>query len=135
MPVIVIDTSSLIKYLLREEGWRDVSKFLRQNQLVSLEMALIEGANAIWKCCVLHQDISIKTAEKLLGYLHSTKGIIIYENPIEYLPKAEEIALENNVTVYDSLYIAQALKYGKLATSDEKQGKVAEKLGIVVFYL
>jgi len=134
--VIVIDTSTLIKYLLKEEGWEKVSEFLRNSgDLVSLEMALIEGANAVWKRYSLYRDISIETAQRILDYLHATKGIILYENPLQYLSEGEKIALEHKITVYDALYIAQALKHGKLATSDEKQGKTAEKLGVEVFYL
>ncbi|ASJ13517.1 nucleotide-binding protein [Thermococcus thioreducens] len=98
-------------------------------------MALIEGANAVWKRYNLYRDISIETAQKILDYLHATEGIILYENPLQYLPEGEKIALEHKITVYDALYIAQALKYGKLATSDEKQGKIAEKLGVKVVYL
>ena len=134
--MIVIDTSALIKYLLKEKGWREVSEFLRSSSnLVSLEMALVEGANAIWKRYNLYRDISLETAQRILDYLHATKGIILYENPLQYLPEGEKIALEHRVTVYDALYIAQALKYGSLATSDEKQGKVAEGLGVDVVYL
>ena len=134
--MIVIDTSALIKYLLKEEGWEEVSEFLRNSEdLASLEMALIEGANAVWKRHNLYRDIPTETAQRILDYLHATKGIILYENPLQYLPEGERIALEHKITVYDALYIAQALKYGELATSDEKQGEIAEKLGVEVFYL
>lgn len=134
--MIVIDTSSLIKYLLREEGWKNVSHFLRkEKELVSLYMTLIEGANAVWKRYSLYRDISFETVGQILDYLHATREIIFYEDPLKYLREAERIALEQGITVYDALYIAQALKYGKLATSDEKQGKTAEKLGVEVTYL
>ncbi len=134
--MIVIDTSSLIKYLLKEEGWEEVSEFLRNSSdLVSLELALVEGANAVWKRYNLYKDISLETAQRILDYLHATKGIILYENPLQYLQEGETIALEHKITIYDALYIAQALKYGRLATSDEKQGKIAEKLGVEVTYL
>ncbi len=134
--MIVIDTSSLIKYLLKEEGWKEVSEFLRNSSdLVSLELALVEGANAVWKRYNLYKDISLETAQRILDYLHATKGIILYENQLQYLSEGEKIALEHRITVYDALYIAQALKYGNLATSDEEQGKIAEKLGVEVVYL
>ena len=136
MTVIVIDTSALVKYLLKEEGWREVSAFLRKNrEITSLELALIEGANAVWKRYRLYRDINFETAQRLLDYLHATREILIYENPIEYLPEGEKVALENGIPIYDALYIAQALKYGKLATADERQGKIAEKLGVEVVYL
>ncbi|WP_457741872.1 type II toxin-antitoxin system VapC family toxin [Thermococcus sp.] len=136
MTVIVIDASTLVKYLLKEEGWRKVSAFLRKNrEITSLGLALIEGANAVWKRYRLYRDIDFETAQRLLDYLHATREIILYENPLEYIGEGERVALENSVPIYDALYIAQALKYGKLATSDEKQGKIAEKLGVKVLYL
>jgi len=45
------------------------------------------------------------------------------------------MAADEGVTTYDALYIGQALRYGSLATSDEKQGKIAEKLGVEVTHL
>jgi len=33
------------------------------------------------------------------------------------------MAADEGVTIYNALYIARALKYGSLATSNEKQGK------------
>nr|WP_206203579.1 type II toxin-antitoxin system VapC family toxin [Thermococcus sp. M36] len=126
----------MIKYLLKEGGWREVSEFLRNSgDLASLEMALVEGANAVWKRYNLYKDISLETAQRILDYLHATKGIILYENPLQYLSEGEKIALEHKITVYDALYIAQALKYGTLATSDEKQGEIAKRLGVEVVYL
>ncbi len=134
--MIVIDTFSLVKNLLKEEGWKEVSEFLRNSSdLVSLELALVEGANVVWKRYNLYKDIPLETVRRILDYLHATKGIILYENPLQYLPEGETIALEHRITVYDALYIAQALKYGNLATSNEKQGKIAEKLGVEVVYL
>jgi predicted nucleic acid-binding protein len=40
------------------------------------------------------------------------------------------------VTVYDSLFIAQAIaKKATLTTSDERQGRVAERLNVKVEYV
>ncbi len=46
-----------------------------------------------------------------------------------------EIAIEKIIPVYDALYLAQAKKYGSLLTSDEKQWKVAKKIGINAEYV
>lgn len=46
-----------------------------------------------------------------------------------------EIALAHQLTIYDSLYISQALRWGKLLTSDKLQEEVARKLGVEVFYI
>lgn len=51
----------------------------------------------------------------------------------QYLLRALEIALGRGVTLYDALYVAQALRYGELLTCDERQAEVAQSLGIEVY--
>ena len=36
---------------------------------------------------------------------------------------------------YDAIYLAQAKKHGELLTSDEKQRRAAEKIGVKVKYI
>ncbi len=50
-----------------------------------------------------------------------------------YLEAALQIALEHGTTLYDSLYLAQARRYGELLTSDGRQAEVAERLGVKVY--
>jgi predicted nucleic acid-binding protein len=48
--VIVVDASALAKYLLREEGWEEVSRYVRtMRPLYSLEHVLKEVTNAVWR--------------------------------------------------------------------------------------
>jgi len=51
------------------------------------------------------------------------------------LSRAQEIAMKENITIYDSLYIAQAERYGGLITGDMKQRKAAEKMKINVNFV
>ena len=39
-------------------------------------------------------------------------------------------ALQSRVTVYDALYIAQALSKGELLTADSRQAEAAKRLGV-----
>ncbi|RLE83640.1 MAG: PIN domain nuclease, partial [Thermoprotei archaeon] len=52
-----------------------------------------------------------------------------------YLDAALQIALDYGVTFYDSLYLAQAQKYGEFLTSDEEQADIANQLGIKVYLI
>ncbi len=64
--------------------------------------------------------------------------VIVLERKDKYLKRALKIALDNGVTVYDAydaLYITQAEEHGETLTSDEKQAKAAESLGILVHYV
>ncbi len=71
---------------------------------------------------------ALKILKKLID-----ENIIILEDQWIYLDKALEIAIVYGLTIYDSLYIAQALKRGELLTSDDKQAKIADILGVKVF--
>jgi predicted nucleic acid-binding protein len=67
--------------------------------------------------------------------LNETVEVVIYE-PIEnYVSRAQKIAIEEKITIYDALYIAQAEKYGGILTSDGKQRDSAEKRGIKVEFV
>ena len=58
------------------------------------------------------------------------------ENELKYLDLAFRIATENRVTVYDSIYVAQAQEFrALLLTSDRRQAEVAEILGLTVHYV
>jgi len=133
--VTVIDASTIVKYVLREEGWVRVSKYLRTSKpLYSLDHLVKETANAIWKHATVRNAISSDKALKLYSLFEKliTSEVIVLENELGYMGRAVELALQHGITVYDALYIAQAEKHGKLLTSDEKQAETARKLGIEV---
>lgn len=132
--MIVIDASVLAKYVLLEPGWEEVEKLL-MGDAVSLDYALAEVSNALWKHHVLYGEISREEFERRSKVIDFLPNVLILEDGTNYLTEARKIAVEHRIPIYDALYIAQALKHGKLATADEKQGKIAEKLGVEVVYL
>lgn len=129
MTVIVIDASSLAKYILREENWEEVREYLL-NEAYSLTLALAEISNAIWKHYVIYKEISYEDAEIMFNALRKLKDILVFEQFEKYLDDAVKISMKEKITVYDALYIAQAKKFNSLLTSDERQWKVARKMGI-----
>ena len=136
--MIVIDASTLTKYVLHEENWKEVSSYIKERRpLYSIDHVLKEVGNAIWKHChlrgIIDKSIAIKLYQALLK-LMETKVIILEPEKI-YLQKALQIALSQGITLYDSLYLAQAQKHGELLTSDKKQAEVAAKLGIKVYFI
>ena len=131
--MIVIDASSLTKYILHEDGWKDVSHFIRERRpLFSIDLLVKEIGNAVWKHCSLHKIIDRKGALELYNGLKKLfiTEVIIIEPESDYLNIAFQLALEHGIALYDSLYLAQAKKYGEILTSDEKQASIAQKLGI-----
>jgi len=134
--VIVIDSSSLVKYLLREEGWRQVEAYLLQG-VVSLDHAEKEVLNAVWKHHLVRRIIGRELAVELYNVFKKLVDakILLIEREEQYLDKAFEIAMNHYLPLYDSLYISQALKWGKLLTSDVLQKEVAQNMDLEVIYL
>jgi predicted nucleic acid-binding protein len=132
----VIDSSTLAKFLLRESGWERVKGILT-GKPYTLDLAVKEVANAIWRRVTLMGDVSLEKAPVILGDLLELKRVALRVEPQDpYLGQALRIAIENRVTVYDSLFIAQALaKKAALTTSDERQGRVAARLNVKVEYI
>ncbi|AEK71951.1 hypothetical protein GQS_00240 [Thermococcus sp. 4557] len=137
--MIVIDTSALCKFLLKEEGWRDVVPYLQpESDVHAVDMLLTETTNVIWKNVRIYGNFGREDGEKLLGALELLvdKGVITIEENQKYLRRAFELSVEGGIAIYDALFIAQAeALHATLVTCDEKQGKIAEKLGVSVVLL
>lgn len=131
----VIDSSALAKFLLKEEGWKRVEEIIVEKPF-TLDLAIKEVANAIWRRVVLLHDIDIEKVLTLLNHLLELKKVLRVEPQDQYIVQAFTIALENNIAVYDALFIAQAMiKKATLVTSDKRQFDVAQKLGVEATYI
>ena len=134
--MIVIDASTLSKYLLKEENWREVKKYLIMG-VYSVDHIVKEVSNAIWKHSVFFNRITKDNAILLYKQLKRMleEEILILDPENLYIDKALEISLNYKITFYDSIYLAQALKYGELLTSDQKQAEISKKLNIKTHYI
>ena len=105
--------------------------------LYSVDHIIKEVANSIWKHTIIFKRFTIENCKDAYQVLNRLikEEVILIEDQSKYLDKAMDIAIKNKISVYDSLYIAQSLKYGELLTSDETQGKIARKLGVKVYYI
>ncbi|RLE51973.1 MAG: PIN domain nuclease [Candidatus Methanomethylicota archaeon] len=135
---MVIDASSLIKYLFKERNWLKIEEQLLKEEVHTIDHAAKELLNALWKSTTLYkiftEDIAIekwKLFKKLIG-----EKVIILENQEELLEEALQIALSHQITVYDALYLAQANKLkAPLLTSDQKQANAAKKMNINTIFI
>ena len=131
----VIDASAIAKYLLREEHWEQVRDQLAAEPC-SLDLALAEAANTIWKHQVIYRKISGREATLLYEALQKLGAdVLILESFVGYLTAAVELGAKEKLTIYDALYVAQAQKHGYFVTSDELQRKVAVNLGLEVVFI
>ncbi len=130
--MIVVDASLVAKLVLKEDGWEEVLGLLRREEAVTVDHALKEVLNAVWKACRLRRLISRREAEEKLAVLEKlVGGVIVVEDESRYLREAFRLALETGLTVYDALYVAQAAaKAAPLATSDARQARLAREAGV-----
>jgi predicted nucleic acid-binding protein len=68
----VIDSSVLTKYLLKEKDWEKIHEILLERPY-TLDLAMKEVANAIWKRVFLIKDMDIKRAFMILNDLFDMK--------------------------------------------------------------
>jgi predicted nucleic acid-binding protein len=128
--VIVIDTSVLVKFILKEEDWNKIADFLKAGT-ISVDLVIKETVNAIWKR-VMRKEISLEEAKSMFEAVKEilNKAVII-ENEMDYIDEAFEISIRQTITVYASLYIALAKKKKlELLTADEMQAQVASLEGV-----
>nr|WP_206205100.1 type II toxin-antitoxin system VapC family toxin [Thermococcus sp. 9N3] len=120
--------------MLKESGWEKVIPHLQpENDARTVEMLITECANVIWKNVRIHKTLQREEGERLLDalWLLVDKGVITVEENRKYLREAFELSVEHCIAVYDALFIAQAKELNAtLVTCDEKQGRIAEKLGV-----
>lgn len=126
----VIDSSVLVKFLSREEGFEDAAKVIGEGG-VSFELALKEAANALWKKVIL-RELAESVALEVVGDMASDPPLLLADQG-KYLPEAFKIAVRRGLTVYDALFIALARgEKLELVTADEKQFKAAVDEGVHV---
>ena len=134
--MIIIDANAIVKLVIKEEGSlkaeKEVAKAIENGEvLASPEIALAEALNAAWKHFSLAKDISRKELSD------STQKLLFMWNRITKLEtqnlgqRAIDIAAENHLNVYDSLYVAACKSNNApLLTFDDGIIKRADALAI-----
>ncbi len=126
----VVDASVIAKFILKEENWESLISVLKGSS--TLELAINESTNAIWKA-FYRGLISEKDATEKLRALILLKESIEVRKSLNFLEDGLRISIKHKIPIpiYDSLYIAFALKEGKeLCTCDNIQYKVSLKEGV-----
>lgn len=127
---VTIDTSALVAYLLEEDGFERIRELLSEG-VVSVPLIVKESCNAVLEARK-QRRITREESEKTLQAL-----LALSERNIKLIPQeglvldAFKIAAANDLTIYDSIYVALAKKTeGSLASRDKRQIEVAAKIGV-----
>ncbi len=129
----VIDSSSVAKYVNREENWEPAAEAL-SSSCISLELAVKETGNSLWKR-VRRRELDDKQAKQFFAEFVASRPFAIADQAGLY-GSAFEIATAFALPIYDALFLALSKeKRLPLVTSDPAQAEVARKVGLEVQFI
>ena len=100
----------------------EVTNYLKKGySLCTVDIALAECLNVIWKHTNLLKDLESEEASLAIEDLTKLYDDLAITSTREIKDEATQIALSQNITVYDALFIAAAQKINAtLYTADKK---------------
>ena len=119
----VADSSYMVEGLLRRK------ELLEEDILITIDLALYEVANAIWKHQFLIKDLDDGNPYVSILYGLIDSGRIRVIRPEEELMKrGYSLAAKSRRSIYDAMFIALALELtSDLATFDKSQAELLQK--------
>lgn len=130
----VLDSNILVKLVVTEPGSEQarttVTRFLERGcSLYTVDLALAESLNALWKHAKMHEDLETEDAKSAAQDLNEIYDKLNVLTTLELSEQALDIALTKNITVYDSLFISAARKLkASLYTADQKLHNISENI-------
>jgi predicted nucleic acid-binding protein len=133
----VIDASGIVKLVLNEEGHKRAEEIFgkelsSKERVVTVNLALPESLNAIWKYYALRKELTASEFESAVD------DVILIFNRLEKVSDnetaryASSLAAKHRISVYDAFYLAASfLSSSPLLTFDGALKKKAEQIGIV----
>lgn len=120
----VVDTSALIRLFIPDgplpDGFEDFLRGVERglNIAIAPELLLAEAANVINKKRIA-RELNRDESDRLLSDLLSVPIRLFPHRPIIF--RAFELARENNLTVYDTLYLVLAENQGAIIFSADRK--------------
>jgi len=128
--VRLADSSALVKYFAKEEGWEAVRNYILGG-VATLDLAIKEVGNALWKK-VLRREMRLADAIEIITDLAKGYAVKLLGQE-KFLEEGLRLAVEQRITLYDALFIVAAKKLGlPLLTADRLQAEVARRVGVEV---
>jgi predicted nucleic acid-binding protein len=121
----VADSSYLVEGLLKRK------ELFEKDLLVTVDLAVYEAANSIWKhqCLLKDLDDGLPYVSILHGLIESGRVRIIHPGR-DLMEKAYTMAAKNKRTVYDAIFAVLALELGtELLTLDKSQSRLVSDPG------
>jgi len=131
---LLLDSSILVKLVINEPGsdsarTRVKDSLEKECTVFTVDLALAEAINALWKHVNIHGDLAEVAGEQAVeDLLNIWKGLNVIPSQ-EIIEEAFKNAIQNNITAYDSLFIAASAKtMAKLYTADGRLFEASRKI-------
>ena len=134
---MILDSSFIVKLFVEEPGSELAEDYLDEllrsgEEVVTVDIALAECLNALWKHARIAKDSEEKDLHKAVSDLLTLWNHLEVIWRRDLASEAIRISLEDEIPIYDALYIAAAIKHKTgLATFDEKLKGIARKRGVL----
>ncbi|HVX71973.1 MAG TPA: type II toxin-antitoxin system VapC family toxin [Devosia sp.] len=127
MPVIVIDSSIALQWVLPEPGAEQAYRYVKADGVISPDILLVEAANVLAKK-VRAKDMSGDESMRALAMVRAGVRELAPSEPL--VPRALELSIALSHPVYDCVFLACAEQVaGHLATRDAPFVKRASERG------
>ncbi len=132
----VIDSSVFASLITKDEFHEVAYEFLAKHSthdLITIDLAYIEVANALWKHVCVLKKVNYEKYKQLrdLVPLVIDKCVSKVDSSKTYLSKALDFAVKHRIPIYDSLFIVATIKHnGKLVTFDKKLLEKLRSIGL-----
>lgn len=117
--MLVIDSSVYASVVVKDEFYDDCKKYMTLKK-ATLDLAFAEAGNVVWKHVKIGRIVAEDAVDRagVLRRLINTSKIFRAE---EILEDAVKLAVNYDITVYDALFVALAMKLNeRLVTTDRK---------------
>lgn len=128
---LILDSSAIAALFFKEEHSQKVEEIVeKSSQIYTVSQAYSEVANAAWKRVIIYGEDNELVREAVGRATDFITNVCKVEQMKNILTPAFELALENEITVYDALFIKLAIDLdGVVVTTDRKlSNKVNESI-------
>ena len=110
----LFDASSIVN-LIKRGSLRPLSRG------ITLDLAVYESLNAIWREYKLLGRLDLETARLLVEVLQRVFSIMPLESIEGFEEEVFQLAIKENLTVYDAAYLFVAIKHNLTLVSDDRE--------------
>lgn len=129
---VILDSSVIAAIFFKESSSEKAEMAAENYNLITVDLAIAEVANVAWKRVLFFdesKEIALKALRRGIDFITSVCEVISTQKLLE---DAFEIAIEDKITIYDSVFIAasESEKVPLLTTDRKLYEKIKSKRNV-----